>query len=124
LFKIRNLQQMIFILFFELDRMWNFVTTKIIYNTSSSWEKRDTTWEMWIVDFITFVKLQWLVRLNLYKCLLLLVLCIISVVDVKCTSNWCLILNNFQQAKENKSVISSCWFFQELNLTSIDLKVE
>jgi len=47
---------MIFILFFELDRMWNFVTTKIIYNTSSSWEKRDTTWEMWIVDFITFVK--------------------------------------------------------------------
>jgi hypothetical protein len=28
LFKIRNLQQMILILLFELDRMWNFATTK------------------------------------------------------------------------------------------------
>ncbi len=45
----------------------------------------------------------------------------ITVVDVESISNWCLILNNSQEAKENKCVISSCWFFQELNLTSIDL---
>jgi hypothetical protein len=47
----------------------------------------------------------------------------ITVVDVECTSNWCLIINNSQEDNENKSAVSSCWFFQELNLTSIDLYV-
>jgi hypothetical protein len=45
----------------------------------------------------------------------------ITVVDVECTSNWCLIINNSQEDNENKSAVSSCWFFQELNLTLIDL---
>lgn len=45
----------------------------------------------------------------------------ISVVDLECTSNSCSILNKSQKDKENKSVVSSCWFFQELNFTSIVL---